>query len=251
MFGQVERPAGRPLIVGHRGAMGYAPENTFASYERAVALGVDAVECDVHLSADGVPVVIHDHTLDRTTDGQGPVQARTVEQLKRLDAGAWRGAEFAGQRLPTLDELLGWCAGRVLLSIELKNGPIFYDGLADRIVELVRKHRMVDRANVISFDHQAIRRVKELEPRLSAGILFAARLVDAPAAARAAGAGAILPAYYFATPDVVSQAHAAGLMVSVWTVDDPATAAELARIGVDAIASNYPDRVMNGLRVEG
>src|SRR5207247_1736958 len=134
MFGRADRPGGRPLIVGHRGAMGYAPENTFASYERAVALGVDAVECDVHLSADGVPVVIHDHTLDRTTDGRGPVRDHTLEQLKRLDAGAWRGAEFAGQRLPTLDELLGWCASRVPLPIELKNGPLFYEGLTDRIV---------------------------------------------------------------------------------------------------------------------
>src|SRR5262245_51347936 len=199
MFTGIEHPRARPLIVGHRGAMGYAPENTFASYERAVALGVDAVECDVHLSADGVPVVIHDHTLDRTTDGAGPVQALTLAELKRLDAGAWRGAEFAGQRLPTLDELLAWCAGRTALSIELKNGPTFYEGLAERIVELVRAHGMVGQANVISFDHLAVRRVKELEPRLMTGVLFAARLVDAPAAAKAAGADAIMPAYYFAT----------------------------------------------------
>jgi glycerophosphoryl diester phosphodiesterase len=248
MFSQLARRDGRPLIVGHRGAMGYAPENTFASFERAVALGVDAVECDVHLSADGVPVVIHDHTLDRTTDGQGPVRARTLAELKRLDAGSWRGAEFAGQRLPTLDELLEWCAGRVPLSIELKNGPTFYDGLAEQIVELVRRRGMLARANVISFDHQAIRRVKELEPRLAAGVLFAARLVDAPAAARAAGAETIMPAYYFATSDVIEQTHAAGLTISVWTVDDPATAAELARRGVDAIASNYPDRVAAAIR---
>src|SRR5690349_24766663 len=104
MFSQIQTAPGRPLIVGHRGAMGYAPENTFASYERALVLGADAIECDVHLSADGVPIVIHDHTLDRTTDGQGPVRDRTVAELKRLDAGAWRGPEFAGQRLPTPEE---------------------------------------------------------------------------------------------------------------------------------------------------
>src|SRR5215218_3697295 len=102
MFGRTERPTGRPLIVGHRGAMGYAPENTFAAYERAVALGADAVECDVHLSADGVPVVIHDHTLDRTTSGRGLVRDHTLAQLRALDAGAFFGPEFAGQRLPTL-----------------------------------------------------------------------------------------------------------------------------------------------------
>jgi glycerophosphoryl diester phosphodiesterase len=247
MFRPPDRPPGQPLIVGHRGAMGYAPENTFAAYELALTMGVDAVECDVHLSADGVPVVIHDHTLDRTTDGRGLVRDHALAQLKALDAGSWRGAEFAGQRLPTLDELLGWCASRVGLSIELKNGPLFYDGLAEQVVDLVRRHGMLERASVISFDHQAIRRVKQLEPRLAAGVLFAARLVDAPAVARAAGAETIMPAYYFATPDVIDQAHAAGLTISVWTVDDPATAARLAADGVDAIATNYPDRVKAAL----
>lgn len=241
------RPEGRPLLIGHRGAMGYAPENTFASYVLALQQGVDVVECDVHLTADDIPVVLHDHTLDRTTNGHGAVQRHTLAELQRLDAGGWRGSEFAGERLPTLDELLAWCRPRVALSIELKNGPIFYQGLADRIVELVREHDMVGRASVISFDHRAIQRVKELEPRLSAGILFAARLVDAPAAARAAGADMVLPSDHFATRDVIEQAHAAGLAVSVWTVDDADRARELAAIGVDAIATNYPDRIRAAL----
>jgi glycerophosphoryl diester phosphodiesterase len=243
VFSLLNRPKKSPLIVGHRGAMGHAPENTLASYELAVSMGVDMVECDVHLSADGVPVVLHDHTLDRTTNGKGLVCEHTAAELQALDAGSWRDPQFAGQRLPTLDGLLAWCRGRVPLSIELKNGPVFYDGLAEAIVDLVRKHDMLERANVISFDHAAIARVKQLEPRLSAGILFAALLVDAPAAARAANADAILPGHHFATADVITQAHAADLAVSVWTVDDPALARRLAADGVDAIATNYPDRV--------
>lgn len=225
------KPANRPIVVGHRGAMGHRPENTMPSFELGAEMGADLVECDVHLSRDGVPVVIHDHSLDRTTAGKGSVNA--------LDAG-----ELRALGVPTLDELLGWCRGRIPLSIELKNGPVFYAGMVERVVELVAKHQMRDNVTLISFDHQAVRRARELDQELSVGVLYAARLVDAPAAAHAAWADAVMPHYAFATADVVEQAHAAGLAVSVWTVDDAETARQLAAIGVDAIATNYPDRVL-------
>src|SRR5919197_4354903 len=102
---------GRPLVVGHRGAMGYAPENTLASFELAVEQGADVVELDVHLSRDGQVVVIHDEQLDRTTDGRGLVGDRTLDELKRLDAGSWFDPRFAGQRIPTLHEVLAWASG--------------------------------------------------------------------------------------------------------------------------------------------
>jgi glycerophosphoryl diester phosphodiesterase len=243
---RAHRP-GRPLLVGHRGAMGHAPENTFASFEIAHAMGVDMVECDVHLSADGVPVVIHDETLDRTTDGRGLVGDRVLADLRVLDAGAWRGADFRGQRLPTLDELIRWCRARLPLSIEIKNGPVFYPGIAERVVELVRRHEMIDRTIVISFDHLTARRVKELEPSIATGILYHGRLADGPGAAQAALADALMPSYAFGTADVCQHAHAAGLAVSVWTIDDPAVARALAANGVDAIATNYPDRIKPAL----
>ena len=214
--------------------MGHRPENTMPSFELAVDLGVDMVECDVHLSADGQVVVIHDHTLDRTTTGAGLVRDRTAAELRALD-------------VPALDELLAWCRGRVSIQIELKNGPVFYERLSEKVVDLVRKHEMLDEVFLISFDHQALRRAREVEPSISGGILFAARLVDAPGAAAAARASAILPQFGFATPDVVEQAHGAGLGVSVWTMDDADRASKLAAIGVDAIATNYPDRVLAAL----
>jgi glycerophosphoryl diester phosphodiesterase len=228
------KPANRPLIVGHRGAMGHRPENTMPSFELGAAMGSDLLECDVHLSQDGVPVVIHDNTLDRTTKGTGPVAAQNAGDLRALG-------------VPTLDELLAWCRDRVPLSIELKNGPVFYEGMVEKVVDLVRKHQMIDHATLISFDHQAIRRARELEQNIAVGILYAARLVDAPAAAHAAWADAVMPHHGFATPDVVQQAHAAGLAISVWTVDDPDTAKRLAALGVDAIATNYPDRILAAL----
>ena len=230
----------RPAIVGHRGASGHRPENTLASFALAAELGADLVECDVHLSADGVPVVIHDDTLDRTTSGRGPVTARTLAELKTLDAGL-------GETVPTLDELLTWCRDHLPLSIEIKNGPVYHRGLPDRVIELLRKHGVVERASVISFDHLAVQRAKQLEPRLAAGVLFAARPVDAPALARAAGADILLPHWAFATPELVEPAHAAGLAVSVWTVNDETALRAALAAGVDAVATDYPDRIRAAL----
>ena len=228
---KLTRLNGKPAVVGHRGASGHAPENTMASFALAHEMGADLVECDVHLSADGVSVVIHDETLDRTTAGAGLVKAHTAAQL-------------AGLGVPSLDELLAWAAPRLPVSIEIKNGPLYYEGLADKTVDLVRKHGMVDRVFVISFDHFALRRVKELEPAIACGALFGARPVDGPAIARACGADAILPHWAFATRDVVDQAHAAGIAVSVWTCNDEHSIGAAVAAGVDGIATDYPDRVI-------
>src|SRR5215213_10951386 len=145
------RADGRPRVFGHRGAMGHAPENTFASFELALTLGVDAIELDVHLSADDQVVVIHDDDLSRTTDGQGVVRDRTLAELQRLDAGARFDAQYAGQRIPTLDEVLAWARGRCVLDIEIKGGPDPYPGIEQRVVDLIRRHVMTEQAIVISF----------------------------------------------------------------------------------------------------
>src|SRR5918912_617430 len=129
---RLEQERGRVWVVGHRGAMGHCPENTLASFERGLDLGADWVELDVHLSRDGALVVIHDETLERTTNGAGLVKDHDLAELRRLDAGAWFGPEFAGQRLPTLDEALAWAVRRgLVLDVELKNGPVFYPGLEE------------------------------------------------------------------------------------------------------------------------
>jgi glycerophosphoryl diester phosphodiesterase len=160
------RAQGSPVLrVGHRGAKGHAPENTFASFDLAVQMGVHAVETDVHLSKDGEIVIIHDHTVDRTTNGHGFVKDLTVEELRRLDAGAWFDARFAGERIPTLAELLAWAHDRVSLAIEIKNGPIYYPGIAGKVIRLLREHDMIDQAILISFDHFVMREAKMIARR--------------------------------------------------------------------------------------
>jgi glycerophosphoryl diester phosphodiesterase len=233
--------AGRMLCVGHRGAKGHTPENTFASFNRAMELGADVVETDVHLSRDGEVVVIHDHTVDRTTNGNGFVKDLSLAELKQLDAGAWFDSKHIGERIPTLAELLEWAKERVPVAIEVKNGPIYYPGIADKIVRLLRDFNMLRQAMLISFDHLMLREAKMIAPELATGILYVGRLVDPIAAARAAGADALHPQWAFVTPELVETAHAAGLAVSPWAPNDLGTLHLLDDMGVDSIGTDYPD----------
>ena len=238
------RAAGRARVFGHRGAMGYAPENTMASFRRAVELGVDAVELDVHLTADDAVVVIHDPFLERTTNGRGAVRAHTLDQVRELDAGAHFGPEFAGERVPTLGEVLAWARERCVVDVEIKGGPAPYPGIAERVVELLTEHAMLDRSIVISFDHPTVRRVKSLAPGLATGVLYSCRPIDPVALAGAAAADALLPHWSYCAAEDVERAHAAGLSVHPWATSEAGEIRALLAMGVDSIASNHPDRVI-------
>lgn len=236
------REPGAPVLrVGHRGAKGHAPENTFASFNLAVEMGVTAVETDVHLSKDGEVVLIHDHTVDRTTDGHGFVKDLTLAELKRLDAGSWYDSRYAGERIPTLAEFLAWARDRVGVAIEIKNGPIYYPGIAHKILRLLHEYGMTRQAILISFDHFVLREAKMIGPEVATGILYVGRFVDEVAAAQAAGADALHPNWAFVTPDLVEGAHAAGLAVSPWCPNDLPSLRLLSQMGVDSIGTDYPD----------
>lgn len=231
-------PVGR---VGHRGAKGHAPENTLASFKRGYEMGANAVETDVHISKDGELILIHDHTVDRTTNGHGFVKDLTLAELKQLDAGSWFDPQFAGECVPTLRELLAWAVDRVPVAIEIKNGPIYYPGIAGKTIELLREFGMLRQAILISFDHLVLREAKLIEPEVVTGILYVGGLVDAVAAARLAGAASINPHWSYVTPALVQEAHAAGLAISPWNPNDLPTLRLLDRMGVDSIGCDYPD----------
>ena len=233
--------------IAHRGASRYAPENTLAAVRLALEHGVSAVECDVHRSKDGHLVVIHDQTVDRTTDGRGPVVSHTLAELRRLDAGRWFAPEFAGERISALDEVLEVVRGRAVLQLEIKNGPIFYEGIERQVIEAVTRRGMEDDVLLISFDHESLRTARALSRAIATGILYAARLVDGPAAAKAAGADALCLDWRFATDSVVAAGHGAGLGVFVWTVDDEDVARRFLALGVDGITSN-DTRLLGRLR---
>lgn len=248
----LRRPDGQPpLVVAHRGASGLAPENTLPAFRLAIAQGAPAVECDVHLSADGVPVVIHDATLDRTTNGTGKVAELPHEQLRKLDAGIRFGASYSGAWIPTLDETLALCAGKATVFVELKIGggePLISAALAsfDRTpgAEIV----------VITFDPEMVRLVAQVRPALPLGFLIARRHVEqhgvaaSVEAARTLGATFIAPQHDAVDEQLIQVAHETALPVSVWTVDDPDRMRHMHRIGVDALTTNRPDIALSLFR---
>jgi glycerophosphoryl diester phosphodiesterase len=245
---------GRPWVIGHRGASGDAPENTLSAFRLALEQGADLIETDVHLTADGVPVAIHDHTVDRTTNGRGLVGQLTLAQIKELDAGSWFSPEFAGEQILTLDELLEWATGKTPVSIEIKNGPIYYPEIEDVVVDVLRRHDMVGSAIVISFDHATVLRIKQRCPELVTGVLFACSPVSASTLARQARADCLLPHWSGLTRQMVEEAHSHDLAVSPWVVDREEETRFVLAHGVDAIATNHPGKVVawlnRGLRTE-
>ncbi|WP_229398439.1 glycerophosphodiester phosphodiesterase [Micromonospora okii] len=236
------RPAGAPLsVIAHRGASAAAPENTLVAQEVARRAGADFVENDVQPSRDGVPFVLHDTTVDRTTDGTGAIRALTAAQLKALDAGSWFAPQYAGARLPTLAEQLADLrtrGGNLLLEIK---GAHTRAEVA-RIVEVIRAERMTARVFVQSFEVDALRHTRELAPELPTGLLRSSLDADPVAVARELGVTAYNPtgAALLARPAVVADLHRAGVAVMAWTVDSPAQWQQLERIGTDAIITNRP-----------
>ncbi len=233
------RAAARPLVIAHRGAAD-APEHTIAAFERALELGADAIQLDVHLSRDDQPVVIHDFTLERTTDGSGPVRARTVRELKRLDGGGWFGAAFRGQRVQTLQEVLERFRDRARLSITLKGGAALYPDIEERIVGLLEVYDVLESTLVQSLDAAALRVLRARSPEVRLGALVAHRPIDLDADL-APGWTAICPSVAVLGPGEWAAIRAAGRECHVWTVNEPALMDRLVEWGVDGIITDRPD----------
>lgn len=240
---RLDQERGRVWVVGHRGAMGHRPENTFASFEYGLELGADWIELDVHFTRDGALAVIHDESVDRTTDGHGLVRDHTLAELKLLSAGAWFGPAYLSERVPTLEEVLAFARARnTVVDIEIKNAPIYYPGIEDAVVKALDAAGMTEQVIVISFDHAAVARVKSLDSRVATGVLYAGKPVDGGVnLARQANADAVLPHWAYVTSADVQVAHAAGLSVAPWATSDPQALRHLIACGVDGIGTNHPD----------
>lgn len=228
-----------PFVIGHRGASADAPENTIAAFELALAQGADGIELDIHLSSDEQPVVIHDFTLERTTDGAGPVSERSVRELKRLDAGGWRERRFRGQRLQTLQEVLERFRDRARFWIELKAGSALYPGIEERVVSMIEIYEVVDRVLVQSFDHGAIARVRALNREIPVGALVAQAPLDGDLL-RPGAASAICPSAHVITAELLGDIRRAELECYVWTVNEPAQMDRLVAWGVSGIITDRP-----------
>jgi glycerophosphoryl diester phosphodiesterase len=232
-------PASRPVLIAHRGAAADAPENTIAAFELALEQGADGLDLDVHLSADEHPVVIHDFTLERTTDGSGPVSALRVRELKRLDAGGWRDRRFEGQRVQTLQEVFERFRDRARFWLELKGGAALYPGLEERVVSTIEIYDVVDRVLVQSFDPIALATVRSLNPEIRVGALVAQDPLD-PALLGPDAPDAICPAIGLCSAELVGTIRGAGRDCYVWTVNEPAQVDLLVAWGVSGIITDRP-----------
>ena len=215
------------MIMGHRGAAAIEPENTLLSIKKAMDIGVDAVEIDVHLSKDKEIIVIHDSTLDRTTSGTGPVNNYTLSELKKYDAGK-------GESVPTLQEVMELTDKKIKLVIELKE-----KGTERIVVEQIKKNGFEDNVYVISFWHRLIKNVKEIDSNIKTGVLMVGCPVDTSIADQTS-ADALVMKYDFVDAELVELSHKKGLKVFIWNIDTPDIVKPFVDIGVDGIGSNNP-----------
>jgi glycerophosphoryl diester phosphodiesterase len=211
------------------------------SFRSAIAAGCDLIECDVHLSADGRLVVIHDHTLERTTNGHGLVRDHSAAELRKLDAGD-------GEHIPLLHDVIELALGKVGLVIEIKQLPIVYEGLEEKLVNMLRQLGAIEECAVISFHHPAIRKLRDLDSKLQLGILEVSRPLDPARLMREAGADVFSPHWAAMDPELVSQVHAAGGAVGVWTVDDEPSVAWSRYCRPDSIFTNNPVEIGKAFR---
>jgi glycerophosphoryl diester phosphodiesterase len=237
------------LIIAHRGASGNAPENTLAAFRKAVALGATFIETDLQLSRDARFVAIHDATVNRTTNGHGAVHDMTLAELRRLDAGSWFGSEFAGERIPTLEEVLEFSKKHdVVFYLEIKPGGSW--GGEHALIGALRESGEIPRALVISFDAAIIQSLRKIEPTLMTGLLYDGQIENPLDKAVAIGARQLAVRGDLVTPALLAEARKKDLQVVCWTVNHSAHMRMLAAAGVDGIMSDYPDRLVAAVRKE-
>jgi glycerophosphoryl diester phosphodiesterase len=233
----------RPAVIAHRGASLDAPENTLAAFELAVEFGADAIELDVKLCASGEPVVIHDRSVGRTSNGTGEVSSLPLSVLKTLDAGSWFDAEFAGEGLPTLDDVFRRVGREILINVELTNYQRPLDGLPDAVAEVVRSRGMETRVWFSSFNPFSLRRIRRLLPEAPVGLLLTRggeQAVVRRLASWITPYDAVHPEYSELSESYIHRLQRKGLPVYTYTVNDPAEIRRVVRIGVEGVITDDP-----------
>lgn len=245
--------ASQALIVGHRGAAGVAPENTLAAFREGMK-ATSVIELDVHLSKDGHVIVAHDPTADRTTDGTGAWQDLTLEEIKKLDAGSWFSPSFAGERIPTLDEVLSMVDGHCTVIIELKWPEVgVYDGLAQKVVQLIHdkgaSHWTVIQSFEISYLTQIVKSWPDvvcyqlIYGTLNFPPIWQDRRLHLGTFTPIKGIMGVVCHYRFVSPGLVDGLHARKLQVGAYTVNRPGDVGRLQNLRVDLVITDFPDRI--------
>lgn len=236
-------------VYAHRGASGYAPENTLEAFELAVRQGAHGVELDVHLSKDGEVVVAHDETIDRVANGSGVIQEMTLSELKKFKFNK-TVPSYEKATIPTLREVYELLKPAGLsVNVELKNNANAYEGMEEKCIALAAEMGMTDRVLYSSFNHYSLLHVKELDASLPCGLLYSATMVRPWEYARSLGMDAIHPHYaQLLVPNLVRDAHENNVLVNPWTVDEASHLRLVFKTGADIVITNYPDRALEILQ---
>lgn len=243
-------------VISHRGANLIAPQNTIEAFKKSIEIGCDGFETDIHLTKDGIPVLCHNFTIDETSNGQGAIKDMTLAELREYDFGKYKGPEFEGVKIPTLDEFLELCAQMgdkmKVMNIEIKSEVVGEAGteLAEKTINAVKEHGLFDKLLISSFDPAVLVVCKKVDKACKTGILYSPnKLLGLKIAARPVGfakeigADALHPFYATVTKLYVERAHKAGLQVNPWTVNKDKDVKRLIKYGVDGIITDNPGLV--------
>lgn len=239
-----------PLCIAHRGFSGKYPENTMLAFKKAIEAGCGGIELDVHLTRDNEIVVIHDETVDRTTDGRGAVKDFTLQELRFLNAGC----SFPGcsEKIPTLREYFELVKNLpILTNIELKNSEYYYEGLEEKTIQIVREFHLEDSVVFSSFNNASIMLCRQLAPEIKGGFLCDKPVQNCGSYASFCGIAYIHPNYSQITEGEISSCHAKGVGLNLWTVNEPEAMRRFIRLGVQGIITNHPDICSRILKEEG
>lgn len=235
-------------IFAHRGVSGHYPENTGAAFYAASKLPIAGVELDVHLTIDGELVVIHDETINRTSNGTGYVKDYTLQQLRTYDYGSWFSEEFAGENIQTLGEVLEFFVGtHHFINIELKTDVFPYEGIESLVIKEIATHQMTERVILSSFNHESLQIVSQLAPYIETAALFAEILTDFTTYTSLIPANAIHVSLPAALRKSVRNALEEGARIRVYTVNDIEYARTLQQLGVHSIFTDDPEKLVDAL----
>jgi len=241
-------------VIAHRGGAKLAPENTLAAFKKAMALGVDMIEIDVILSKDGEVIVIHDNTIDRTTNGKGVVKEMNLAEIKNYDAGSWFDNKYAREKVPTLDEVFETINGQCTLLIEIKDGDEVFPGLEKKVVEAVHKYKANDWVVIQSFNENTVLRVKQMDASLTTYYLLGGNFkdfyseIDKLDKTTDKKYDGIAVSKSQINADNTTAIKKTGYKLFVWTVNDPEAMKVFIEYGVDGIITDSPDKLIEMLK---
>lgn len=239
------------LLFGHRGARGLAPENTIPSFRLAKEIGVDGVELDVHLSRDGEIIVMHDDTVNRTTNGKGRIRDMTLKEIKGLDAGVRFGEKWKGTPVPTLEEVFDALGKEMLYKVEIKHSYRVYPSIEEKVIGLAKRKGLKERVQIISFDFDSLEMARQIDGGIQLGLIIEGKPRWFLDTARKLEAGFIHGFFELIDEEDLKLCREAGVKLGVWTVNEVPQIERFCKMGIDDITGDYPDRLKQVCSVGG